>query len=382
GFRLNNNAKSVRIPIEVQHNVILIPVRINKSFEMRFILDTGVKTSILTEPVMAHFLALDSMAKIKVRGLGEGDPIEADLARDVRMTLPGIEGRGINLLVLPEGIISYSGMFGQPVYGILGYELFGQFAVEINYRQKYIRVYDPFRYRPGKKWESIPINIRRSKPYVTATLVDHRGEELEAEWLLDTGASMAVSLFDDELPPPKETIEAFLGQGLSGQVYGRLGRSPQLQLGEFVFENIITGYPAPEALSMLPSQLSWYGNIGAEVISRFRVIFDYPNQRLLLRKTSKFRKPFDYNVSGLEVVSYGKNFDQFIINYVRPNSPAAKAGIQINDQILSLNGLPVNGARIEDLYGNLMRRNAKTIHLKLRRGDRIIRTSFRMFSEI
>ena len=90
GFRLNNNAKSVRIPIEIQHNVILIPVRINNSFEMRFILDTGVKTSILTEPVMAHFLALDSMAKIKVKGLGDGDPIEADLARNVRMTLPGI----------------------------------------------------------------------------------------------------------------------------------------------------------------------------------------------------------------------------------------------------------------------------------------------------
>lgn len=382
GFHLEGNARAVKIPVEVQHNVVLIPVRINGSVEMNFILDTGVKTTILTEPVMTHLLSLDSVSKIKVRGLGGGEAIDAELARNVSMSLPGVHGRGINLIVLPEGIISYSGMFGKPVYGILGYELFGQFTVEVNYQQEYIKVMDPFRYKPGKKWNPIPIDIRASKPYVKATLTDHRGEKIKADWLLDTGASLAISLFDEELPIPDPSVQAFLGQGLSGGVYGRLGRSISLDFGEYRFENIVTGYPDSASLNLLPAKTKWYGNIGAEVISRFRVVFDYPNERILVRKTFNFRRPFDYNVSGLEVLSSGENYDRFMISYVRPQSPAYHAGIQVGDQILAINGVAVDGAKIDDLYGSILRKTGRAIMLKIRRNGKVMRIRFRLEAEI
>lgn len=382
GFFLKGNAKSIKIPVEIQHNVILIPVRINGSFEMNFILDTGVKTTILTEPMMAEFFSLPPLTPVKVRGLGDGGAIEAGLARNISMALPGIEGKGIQMLVLPEGIISYSSMFGKPVVGILGYELFGQFTVEINYQQKYIRVYEPFRFKPRKKWHSIPIDIRGSKPYVAATLTDHRGERIQADWLLDTGASMAVSLFDEELPIPDPSVKAFLGQGLSGGVYGRLGRSVSLDLEHFRFENIVTGYPDSASLNLLPSKQDWYGNIGAEVISRFRIVFDYPRERILVRKSHTFQQPFEYNFSGLEVLSYGNDYDQFVISYVRPDSPADHAGVREGDRIISLNGIPVQGSSIDTLYGSLLKRTNRVIVLKLRRDDTVFRTRFYMKSEI
>ncbi|MEM7375682.1 MAG: aspartyl protease family protein, partial [Bacteroidota bacterium] len=382
GFHLIGNAKSVKIPVEIQHNVVLIPVRINGSAELNFILDTGVKTTILTEPIMTQVLSLDSISKIKVRGLGTGDAIDAGLARDVNMSLPGVKGKGINLIVLPEGVISYSGMFGKPVFGILGYELFGQFTIEVNYQQKYIRISDPFRFRPGRKWDSIPIDIRASKPYVRATLTDYRGEKIKADWLLDTGASLAISLFDEKLPIPDPSVQAFLGQGLSGGVYGRLGRSMSLNFGGYMFEDIVTGYPDSASLNLLPAKSQWYGNIGAEVISRFRVIFDYPNERLLIRKTFDFRKPFDYNVSGLEVLSIGEDFDRFVISYVRPQSPAYHAGIKVGDQILGINGMMVDGAKIDDLYGSILRKTGKALSLKIRRNGKVMRIRFRLESEI
>jgi len=132
GFYLEGGAKKVRINVDIQNNVVLLPVRINNSFEMNFILDIGAKTTILTEPSILPFLRVKTFEKITVRGLGRGEEIEADLARDINIDMPGAKGSGINMVVMPQDVISYSGMFGKPVYGIIGYDLFGQFTVEIN----------------------------------------------------------------------------------------------------------------------------------------------------------------------------------------------------------------------------------------------------------
>lgn len=378
GFYLKGDVKKVRISVEVQNNVVLLPVRINNSFEMHFILDTGVKGTILTEPNIVPWLNLKTMDAITVKGLGKGQEIQAALARNIRISLPGVEGKGISMVVMPEDVISYSGMFGKPVYGIIGYDLFGQFAVEINYQQEYIVLHNPFRFKgkKGKKWDTIPIDIRKSKPYINASLEDQRGEKIEDTWLIDTGASMALSLFKDELPVPEKSISAFLGKGLTGEVHGHLGRNPSFAMGQFEFEEIITGYPDKESLAMFPEDIGWYGNIGSDVISRFHVVFDYLHKKLYLKKNSDYRKPFAYNNSGLEVISIGSDFDSFMITYVRPDSPAEKAGIQKNDLLVALNGNPVEGMSIEDLYGSLIRRQGKTVKVKVRREGEVIKTKF------
>lgn len=381
GFSLNGR-KWIKIPVEIQHNIILVPLQVNGSFEMNFILDTGVKTTILTEPLLASFLSLDSISRILVRGLGDGPPIEATLARDVQISLPGVTGPKVNMLVLPEGLISYSSMFGRPVYGIIGYEIFGRFTVEINYQQSYIRLHEPFAYKPRRRWQKLPISLEKAKPYVAATLYTAAGDTIHKPWLLDTGASMAVSMLDVAYPAPDPSVPAFLGQGLNGNVYGKLARSEAFQLGEFVLPDIITGYPDTSAIPLLPTDEGWYGNIGAEVISRFHVVFDYPRRQVYLKPNGNFRKAFDYNVSGLEILGIGRNFDQFVISYVRPDSPADRAGLRVNDEVLSLNGFNAEGLEIDDVYHNLTRRHGRSIQLKIKRGDKVFKTRFKLISEI
>ncbi|MDX2248038.1 MAG: aspartyl protease family protein [Bacteroidia bacterium] len=382
GFSFTYDVDYVKIPVEIQHNIILIPVRINKSFEMNFILDTGVRTTILTETMVAGFLSLDTLETISVRGLGEGSVIQAALARDLSVSLPGLEGHGINLIILPEGVISYSGIFGKPVYGIIGFEVFRQFVVEINYTQKYVKLYNPFKYKPHRKSTAIPIEIRKAKPYVTATLTDHRGHNIKSQWLLDTGASQAVSLFDDDLPLPYPSVDAYLGMGLSGNVYGKLGRIQEFSLGEFSFQDVIAGYPEANSINMIDTVDTWYGNLGAEIISRFHVAFDYTRGYVYLRKNNLYKKEFFYNISGLELLTMGNNYDQYVISYVRPNSPAEEAGIEVNDQIVGINGFTADQLNIDELYGTLSRQNGKVVSLRLKRQEKIVKVKFRLLSEI
>ena len=383
GFSLPENMSTVKIPVDIQHNIVLIPLRINGSFEMNFILDTGVKTTILTEAVIASFLDLSSTDNVKIHGLGEGDPIIATIAKNVAISLPnGVNGKGMNVVVLPPDLISYSGMFGRPVYGIIGYEVFGQFVVEIDYKHKFIKLHDPFSYKARKKYTSVPIKIIKSKPYTTATMTDFAGTEIKKTWLLDTGASTAITLFDKDLSVPDNSVRAFLGKGLSGNVYGQLARAPRFELAEFVFEEIIAGYPDTTSLNLLPKDVLWYGNIGSEILSRFRVIFDYHRGRMYLKKNSSFKESFDYNVSGLEIISSGAEYDTYIISYVRPNSPADLAGVKVNDEIVAMNGFSLDNFEISDIYGTLSKRAGRFVHLKIKRGERTIKARFRLKSEI
>lgn len=382
GFKLPPHRKYVKIPVEIQHNIILLPVRINNSFEMNFILDTGVRTTILTEPVVAGFLDLDSLSTVPVRGLGSGEVINAALAEGVDISLPGIEGTDLRLVILPEGVISYSGMFGKPVYGIIGFDLFRQFVVEINYAQEFIKVHLPFKYKPNRKSVAIPIDIRQGKPYVNASLIDHRGKNIESHWLVDIGASQAVSLFDNDLPLPDPAIDAFLGMGLSGHVYGKLGRVQGFELGGFRLNDVIAGYPDPEALNLFEDSESWYGNLGAEIISRFHVAFDYARGIMYLRKNAQYKSKFNYNISGLELLTVGENFDEYVIAYVRPNSPAEEAGIEVNDKILWVNGFTADQLNMDELYTALSKREGKIISLRLERNNKVVRVKFKLSAEI
>lgn len=382
GFQLPPNTRFVRIPVEIQHNVIIVPVRINGSFEMNFILDTGVRSTILTEPFLSQFLHLDSVTRVKVRGLGEGEDLEALLARDVSINFAGVKGKRLNLLVLPEDVISYSGMFGRPVYGIIGHDIFSQFVVEINYSRKYIALHDPITYKPKKKADRIPINIRSGKPYVEATMTDFRGVEIDGQWLLDTGSSNSLSLYDNSLPIPDPSIPAFLGKGLSGNVFGRMGRANEFNLGSFEFTDVITGYPDSSSLNIQITDSLWYGNIGSEILSRFHVTFDYFRGYVYLKRSSGYRLPFDYNVSGIEIISEGDLFNKFVITYVRPGSPADEADIRPGDEVVSLNGLNVGSMDISTVYGSILKKNGKRMVMRIKRGDEIIRKRFELIPEI
>ncbi len=382
GFSLLENVKYVRIPIEIQNNLILIPIKLNGTVEVNFILDTGVKTSILTEPVIASFLSLDTLETITIRGLGEGQAIEAGLARNITMELPGIIGKGINMVILPEGLVSYSGMFGKPVYGIIGFELFRSFVVEISYSRKFIKLYNPFKFKPKKRWNRLPIRLNRGKPYVMASVDPPVDDPITTSWLLDTGSSQALSMYYKGIQPPENNIYTLLGQGLNGDIHGYLGRVDSFAIGEYYFDDVITGFPEAGSLGLEENEFAWYGNIGAEVLSRFKVIFDYPRSHMYIKRAHGFKQPFEYNLSGIELIATGSEYNGYQITYVRPSSAAAHAGIRPLDKILKINGIPNEDITIEEVYGMINKKAGKKISIIIKRGSSTFKKQFVLISEI
>src|SRR6476620_8671730 len=92
GFSLVEGRKSAEIPIEISNNLIIIPVTLNGMLPLKFILDTGVRTTILTEKAFADILHLTYTRKYTISGLGGENVVDALITNNVSLDLPGIHG--------------------------------------------------------------------------------------------------------------------------------------------------------------------------------------------------------------------------------------------------------------------------------------------------
>jgi C-terminal processing protease CtpA/Prc len=108
------------------------------------------------------------------------------------------------------------------------------------------------------------------------------------------------------------------------------------------------------------------------------VIFDYPNKQIYIRKGQYYRKKFEYNMIGLEVIAEGPKLDKFKIVNIIEASPAAQNGITVGDYILKINGIDVNNYNLTKISNLFRDREGRKIRLKLQRGDKVINKRMRL----
>lgn len=377
GFHFNEAVKSVRIPFELYHNLILVKLHINDSPELTFILDTGVDNPILIGHEGFDISDYQINRTIQIIGLGEGEAIEAKVAHNVEIKMKGITGSKMNLIILPSNVFDPSASFGRPIHGIIGHSLFSRFVMEINYDREFIRAYRKDKFKPPFVSVKKPLEIINTKPYIEIEIPDSTGQLRPIKVMIDTGASNALTLFgkpeDFLLNIP--SIHTFIGSGLSGDLVGELGMVKKIELDRFNLKRVIATFPDSSSMKFLDRNHQ-SGNIGGEILKRFDVTFDYSRNKLYLKKNRHFFKPFSYNISGIELEAFGEDFDQFKIFYVREGSLVKEADIQTGDIIKSINGHKPKDTDIGKLYNMLNSKPNRNIRLKLERNNQIIKRKF------
>src|SRR5688500_16401971 len=213
GFVLNNGKKRVQIPIEVYNNLVVVPIVLNDALPLKFILDTGVRTSILTQKTFSDILNLAYSRKYTISGPGGDKLVDAYVTNNVTIDLPGVSGRGHAMLVLAEDYLELRNYLGTDVHGILGYEMFSRFIVKIDYQKKILTLMTPERFRKGSKFQTIPMAIEDTKPYIVVPLVLHNGTTIDAKLLMDSGASHGLMLettSDPRIKVPAQAVSSLL----------------------------------------------------------------------------------------------------------------------------------------------------------------------------
>ena len=301
-------------------NLIIIPIYINSKGPFNFILDTGVGALIITDPSLLDTLKLPDLRATKVYGLGQGKEIEAFFSNKVNVAIKGAKIERIPTAILKEDIFDLSNYLGVKIYGLIGFHFFNSFVVKVNYmtyRLNYALPDASFR----KKGTKFPIILENNRPYILADLQTPTAQKVKVKLIIDCGASHALlmdALNGSPFPMPKETIPANLGVGLSGIISGSIGRIPELAIGKYSFKNILSGFPTFETSAAKIGNNQQDGNLGAELLSRFHIIYDYPNAAIYLRPNQRLGSPFEHDMSGIEVYSDPKYKNRMFIGRIEP----------------------------------------------------------------
>ncbi|WP_162910477.1 aspartyl protease family protein [Hymenobacter oligotrophus] len=369
----SKSAKS-RLPFTLQRNLIVVPVTLNGRGPYYFMLDTGVGTSLITDPGLRDSLGLRLGQRFLVAGVGEEAPLVAFQTDSVRVQLGDkASSPCISFLLLSDDIFDLSSYVGQPIHGILGADVFRSFVVEVDAEEQILMLHDPIRFRAprGRRWAHLPLDIEGDKSYIHTEVALNDSVRMPLKLILDTGAGHALSIetsSDARLTLPPERLRTHLGRGLSGDVHGYLGRVQGMRLGRYYVRSLITSFPDDKAVQA-KVQVPRNGNIGFELLKRFNVVIDYPHNKLWLKPNALYRDPFEHDMCGLELLATGPQYRRYVVQRVEPGSPADRAKIKPRDEILSLNLAPAESFSLTQLSRLLHSADGRELILFLRRPD-------------
>lgn len=414
-FQIPGERKSQRINFELVNNLMVLPIEVNGT-QLSFILDTGVSQPILFNLADQDSIQLNNVSEFEIRGIGSGDAIKALKSTNNTFQLGEIRNYSQQLYVVLDRSINFSPSLGVPIHGIIGYDLFKDFVVEINYSRKHLIFHDPVYYVSKKKRKSatLPLTIVQRKAYIDGEVTLEGDVDIPVKLLVDTGSSDAVWLFDDPqkgLTLPERNYEDYLGRGLSGEIFGRRTKVNRVKLGHFELLDAKAAFPYMSSFPPAHILEDRNGSLGAEILRRFNLIFDYRRKQVTLSKNSKFSDPFHYNMSGIALqhsgmryvaeqineIQQGSRSDQrafgdiqilvgnrtrmslvpeIVVSAIRAGSPADEAGLQEGDVILAVNGKKVHNYKLQEVLQMMNDRPGKRIRVLIERQNQDITFSF------
>ena len=272
---------------------------------------------------------------------------------------------------------------GRLQVGLVGHDVLQHYAVEIDYRQRRVRLFDPLAYRYTGTGATVPFSADADLPLLRAQLEVRGRRPIPARLLLDTGASglclILTTPFAEQhgLGRVAPAIEAPIGTGLVGDLHGTIVRLRELRLGGVKVPSPTTGLGGEYKGFLARTDID--GVIGNSVFEGSRLIVDYVRRRAIVEPGPGDGSRCDFDMSGLRLAARGPGLAHIVVDYVIPRSPSADAGIAVGDELLLIDGRGVAEGNLSDarkalradgaVHRLVLRRDADTIRvtLKLRR---------------
>jgi predicted aspartyl protease len=359
GASIEGGAASATVPFRLLNNHIYVAVTVNGKGPYTFIVDTGGHA--LIDPELVSKLGLKIVGAAPMSGAGE-KTASAGFTQVKEIAVGAIRMRDQLGFTAPVYAPAIEGI---RVDGMLGFELFRRFAVQIDYNRQLLIITDPTRFDAAGAGTAIPFVFYDHLPMVSGSIGN-----LPARFDIDTGSRAEIDItspFTDahELRARfSKGVSAVTGWGVGGPSRSYVVRLPSLTLGSVRVDSVVAGLSEDKGGSI--SDPNYDGNIGSGLLKRFVVTFDYAHQKMYLRPITPV--PVDagrFDRAGMWINS-GPN--GYVVTDVAANGPAAQAGIQVGDVITRLDGAAPRFDGLSDARTLLRSRPAGTqVEVELQR---------------
>jgi Aspartyl protease/PDZ domain len=322
---------------ECEKGLVFIKAAINQSRALDVVLDTGASVSVIA-PSVAQELKLKMLSTAEAAGPGRGSNTKLHIANGVAIETDGVKVGDQNIAALPVDYIAVQA--GHPTEGILSVNAFASDAVDVDYETKRLRFVDSAKFAPSPGAVEVPLKINDGVPLIQAQVQTPRGETATGTFILDSGFTATIIFSKPFLDLHPEFIHSIPKidvpriSAVGGSMQMQLGRISSLQIGHFVFKEPIANFPVNPAGVLTNAKIA--GIVGAGVLKRFHVVYDYLRSRILLAPNTSFDDPFEADMSGLRLVTDPPDFHRFIVRGILANSPAALADIRPGDIVVAV----------------------------------------------
>ena len=352
-YAAGSPAPLATLPFEESGSSVFLPVSVNGSRPLWFILDSGAGFCVI-DKTRASELGIVPQGEGQGTGAGAGPVPYLKLRQeDVSFKLEPLTFTCDQTIAID--LSQNYAVTGHELEGILGYGFFQRYVVEIDYYARVVRLFAPASFEYRGRGEPVPLLFEKRVPHVKAELTVPGEPPQSRTLLIDSGSEDAV---DDDLilksKGPKREVTGGVGLGQEYKVtFALLGR---FQLGSFVLENV-------------PSVAPGVPLIGGEVLRRFTVTFDYGRQRMYLEPNRHLLDAFE------EVEAHGMDLElapdrrNLRIHDVRKGSPSEKAGLKIGDLITGIDGTPAADLGLRRAQ-RLLRRGGQSFRLQIVRDSK------------
>ncbi|MHC4200928.1 MAG: aspartyl protease family protein [Planctomycetota bacterium] len=339
---------------------ILVPVRL-KGQVSSFLLDTGASVNCFDRSCRALL----------------GDPLDAAWFRTggatqefKRFRAPEAYLGGLSISgdspVICEDLRMFGAVVGRDVVGVVGMSFLRNHVVQIDFDNGKLILLESTAGEHPEWGEAVQLGYDADGlPFVRARL-----GEMDIDLLIDTGMNMSGTLegelYDKMIRKNKAITTSTKAETAAGTVEMSLGRAPAMSLGPFIYKHLIFGRGSPSAL-------------GLALLSRHVVTFDFPGNRMYLKKGPMSDKNDNADMSGLSLLRAGA---KTLVYGVDERSPAEKAGIEAKDVIVRIGSDDVDALEMWEIRQLLRSGDGREINLTIKRGEKVFDVSFHLRREL
>ena len=374
-FRISKDAKAILLPVEF------------KGKEYLFELDTGSSHTLFDGSFK------DKLGKRKkvIKGRTPAGPMLFALYNAPDAYLGPLNLKDSHTVIVMN-LERISSALDRRIYGIIGMNFLKKYVVRIDFDNGFVSFLKstngglslPLKPQNNEhpKWgQEIPIKYKYfpSVPYITADV-----EGNEVDFLIDTGLKHHI----DNVPVNhlrgwlgsktfKKLSSKILFQNRSNMVVTARGKTHSDIIKSTITGNFSIGSSEYKDVIFDQNNDSF---LGMPFLSRHLITFDFPNQKMYLKKGKYFDKPGTANVllkqAGFSLLRKKENI---FVSSVDPNSPASKKEIKVNDTILKINNQNVASyGLIEfiEFLSRLHKEKNESVTFTIRRGNKIIQKYF------
>jgi hypothetical protein len=287
------DGSSPSIHFQLADSLIYMQATLNGSQPLWMMLDTGSSLTVFDESV-SKTLRLRPRGEGIALGPGQGSVQKLAFASHATISFAGTELGDQTVATLP--LEWFSRGVGRSTDGFLGSNVFRNYVVEIDYANQVLRLHDPSTYSYSGAGQRLPLQfIWDNIPSVRAEVVAQDGTAISGLFLIDSGATTAIWLtkaFSEvhpEFESPEDTIEVPNVVAVGGELSSRLGRLSAVRLGGFLISMPLTQFSQNTSGIFATPDLA--GIIGAQMLQRFTVIFDYQHREMILEPNQHFGEP-------------------------------------------------------------------------------------------